>query len=152
MSSHWSFLRYVECVPFLHRASLREAGISYDDGDIGGIGKEGLKKSIGQVTEYLIRPHMVGDEVGQGLMTLQQLAAGESSSQSMENLSKALHDGLSGKNLDPINAILVPLESVNAVHSLFIDNPDTEVDHSPSTNSISHYSRCLLCFRTVEIS
>ena len=138
----------MECVPFLYRASYGGAGISVGGSVDTKVGKEGLKKSTNQVTEYFIRPNMmVSDELGQVLSSLQQLAAGESSSQSMEDLSKACFALLSGKNLDPVNAIVVPLESVNAVHSLFGDNPDVEVDHFPSRTTISDYSRCFFVFQ-----
>ena len=89
----------------------------------------------------------MGDQVNQVLSSLQHLAAGDSTTETMETLSKACHEVLSGKNLDPVNAILVPLEYVYAVHFTYTDNPDTEVDHSPSTNSITHYSRCFFVFQ-----
>ena len=64
------------------------------------------------------------------ISSLSALARGEAAEDATlyEKLSQSAQDILSGDSVDPIQAIVVPLRSVSAVHDKFVDNPDAAVE------------------------
>ena len=98
------------------------ADISYSSSDI--------SKSIDSNTQWSIRPNVDSPAVDELISSLSALARGEAAENAnlYEELSKSAQDILSGDEVDPIQAIVIPLRSVSAVHEKFGDNPDAAVE------------------------
>jgi len=67
----------------------------------------------------LIRPNLDSETVTQLLTDLRSLSQGNAESLDFQSLSANAQSLLSGDRLDPIKAVLVPLDTVGAVHDMF---------------------------------
>ena len=110
-----------------NRMSYEAAGFSVEGSVDGDFSTEDVKRSYDSKSTQLIRPNIVSDEVSQILIDLQKLAAGDPSTEDFQDLYSNAQRLLGGDNLDPIKAVVVALDSVYAVHSLFVDSPGYEV-------------------------
>ena len=132
-----------------NRMSYESAGFSVEGSVDGDFSTEDVKRSYDSKSDQLIRPNIVSDEVSQILIDLQKLAAGDSSTENFESLSSNAQRLLGGDKLDPIKAVVVALDSVDAVHSLFVDSPEYEVRCSlsitaPRSSSTFFLFRCFV--------
>ena len=79
-------------------------------------------------TEYLIRPNLHSGDVTKLIQTLEVLSKGQPTTETYTDLSTTAQHVLSGTDLDPIKAIVVPLSSIKAVTKKFLANPEFEVE------------------------
>ena len=73
---------------------------------------------------------MESSDVDDLISSLSALARGEAVEDAnlYQKLSKSAQHILSGNAVDPIQAIVVPLRSVSAVHDKLVDNPNATVE------------------------
>ena len=119
---------YIGCVPIVHRMSFASAGFSVSGSVEGNYESSDVSNSYDSKKDQLIRPNIQSDDVTQILHDMELLAEGKPSTETFQNIKKTAHRILSGDKQDPIKAVVVPLQSVNVVHSLFVDSTGYEVD------------------------
>ena len=79
-------------------------------------------------SDYEVRPNVQSEDVTKLIRSLEVLSKGLPTSETYEDLSTTAQRVLSGTDLDPIKAIVVPLSSIKAVTKKFLANPEFEVD------------------------
>lgn len=110
-------------------ASFNQGGFEISgSADVGYESSDTLSE-VSSNTKWSMRPNVnAADEtaVNDLISTLSALARGDASDDNTlhEKLSLSAQDILSKDFVDPIQAIVVPLRSVSAVHEKFLDNPD----------------------------
>lgn len=134
------------------------AGFTVGGSVNGDYSTEDVQRSYDSKTDKSIRPNVVSEEVTQILNVLELLAAGNPTTETFSELSTKCQAVLSGDRLDPIKAVIIPLETVDAVHSIFVDSPGYEVECSFCAHSCSVIAGTVamtdvLChFRTLSLS
>ena len=92
---------------------------SYDSSDV--------SRSYKSKKAKLIRPNVESEDVTAILEALDLLSAGNPTTETFQTISTRSQTFLAGKQ-DPIKAVVVPLDMINVVHSLFVDSPDFQVN------------------------
>ena len=112
------------------RMSFDNAGFSVSGKVDGSYESNDVSNSYNSKKNQLIRPNIRSDDITQILHDLELLAEGKPSTETFQSIKATAQRVLSGDQQDPIKAVIVPLEDVNVVHSLFVDSPGYEVDCS----------------------
>ena len=92
---------------------------SYDSSDV--------SNSYNSKTDKLVKPNVPSDDVTDVLNALVLLSQGNPTTEDFQTITAKSQSFLAGKQ-DPIKAVVVPLDSINVVHSLFVDSPDFQVN------------------------
>ena len=113
---------------FIRRISFELAGFSLNGKGDMGYEKSDISKSLKSSQKWSIRPNAGGDDVNSLISSLVSISTGGMVEDDTvyDTMVQSAQNILSGEGADPepIKAVLMPLSSVKAVHTLFVDNPE----------------------------
>ena len=113
-----------------HSATFNQAGFEISGSADVDYESSKILSGLSFKVEKSIRPNVNDPAVNDLISSLSNLARGNASNHNKlhEQLYQSAHDILSQDFVDPIQAIVVPLRSVSAVHDEFVNNPEAAVE------------------------